>query len=374
MNSLHAAFEQRLNRRRINGTYRELTISLNECIDFASNDYLGILHNRLLDALIEKEGREAISWGSGGSRLLTGNSLYCEELEREIAQFHQAEAGLIFNSGYAANLGILTAVASPGDTIIYDQDVHASLHDAVRLSRAKPLPFRHGDLAHLARRLEQARGEVFVCAESVYSCDGSQPDLAEIQRQCQSKGAHLIVDEAHATGWLGPKGVGVVQMLGLQGQVFARVHTFSKALGGQGAIVLGSSTLREYLLNFSRPFIYTTALPSRSLAAVRCAYKSLENFQGVRERLQSTIQYFRSKVKEHALTFEDSHSVIQNFRIPGNEAVKITARRLQGEGFDVRPLVSPTVRRGKECLRMCLHAFNTEEEIDALLNLLGSCR
>lgn len=371
MRSLIAALQQRLDKRKNNGNYRRLISSSVGSIDFASNDYLGFLHDGILDGLMKEEPQRANGWGAGGSRLLTGHSLDFDRLEQEIVLFHRAEAGLIFNSGYNANLGLLSSITSSEDTIIYDQEVHASLHDAVRISRAQAYPFRHNDPVHLSRRLQQAGGRIFVCVDSVYSCNGLQSPLAEIAQICREAGAHLIVDEAHATGWLGEKGEGAVQLHGLQKEIFARVHTFSKALGGQGAIVLGSSVLREYLINFARPFIYTTALPSYSLAMIRCAYRALELFQDRQLKLHGLIDHFRKKCQDHGFSHEPSHSPIQCFPIPGNEAVKNAARGLQSEGFNVLPLLSPTVRRGKECLRICLHAFNTKSEIDELFERLN---
>ena len=212
------------------GICRELTFQLPGMIDFASNDYLGFLHDGILDALMKEKVIEAKRWGAGGSRLLTGNSTYCEELEKEIARFHQAEAGLLFNSGYTANLGLISSIAAACDTIIYDQEVHASVHDGIRISRADAFPFRHLDPDHLRQRLKQAKGLVFGI-ESVYSCNGRQAPLIEIHRLCQEAGAHLIIDEAHATGWLGQKGEGAVQMLGLQEHIFARISHLQQGFG-----------------------------------------------------------------------------------------------------------------------------------------------
>lgn len=369
MSRLMTCLQLQLEKRRAQGNYRELRCSSAQ-IDFASNDYLGFLHDGLLDNAMKEEEPEARRWGSGGSRLLTGHSAYCESLENEIASFHREEAGLIFNSGYVAALGLLSAVVRREDTIIYDTHVHASWHDAMKLTRARVLPLRHLDLSHLEYRLKQACGNVFVCVESVYSCSGMLSPLCNVHQLCQRAGAHLIVDEAHATGWLGKQGEGAVQLNGLQGKIFARVHTFSKALGAQGAIVLGSSLLRDYLINFARSFIYTTALPPCSLAAIRCAYNMLDKIADKRERLQRVIQYFRSKLGAMPLRFENSVSPIQCLYIPGNEGVKGVAEKLQKTGFDVRPLLSPTVKRGQECLRICLHAFNTEGEVDTLLAAL----
>lgn len=359
MNSIFSHMKHQIDKRRLLGNLRELKIS-QKSIDFASNDYLGLLHDNYFGCLV----------GSSGSRLLTGNTARYVELENEIAHFHEEEAGLIFNSGYCANLGLLSTLATSQDTVIHDQDVHASIHDAIKLSRAKALPFRHLDCNHLAHRLTQGIGRVFVCVESIYSCDGRASQLDEVSRLCQLAGAHLIVDEAHATGWYGDKGEGAVQSHGLQGKIFARVHTFSKALGGQGAIVVGSSLLRDYLINFARPFIYTTALPPMSLSVICAAYRALTSLKETREKLIHLITYFRENIKKCTVQWEDSFSPIQCVRIRGNHEVKKKAEQLQQEGFDVRPLLSPTVKRGKECLRICLHAFNKTEEIDALIERL----
>ena len=371
MNSLHTEFQRKLDQRRQKGNYRALKAASPALIDFASPDYLGLLHDQVLEQQVAEEIKNLNGCRTLGSRLLTGHSEYFDTIERESAQFHQEETGLIFNSGYIANLGLLGTLATSADTVICDQLVHASFHDALRFARAKVLLFRHLDTSHLEQRLNQATGRIFVCIESVYSCNGKQPDLKTMQRLCEEAGAYLIVDEAHATGWLGHRGEGAVQHEGLQGKIFARVHTFSKALGGQGAIVLGSASLREILINFSRPWIYTTALPCANLAWIGCAYKAMQDAYEQRKRLKRNIIRFRKTMERYSLCYEDSWSPIQCVKISGNHEVKKMAHCLQEEGFDVRPLMSPTVRRGEECLRICLHAFNREEEIDGLVHCLA---
>jgi len=342
--------------------------------DFCSNDYLGIIRNGLIERALYTESTGAAfpidpdvrhpSHGSGGSRLLAGNYPLIEETERTLAAFHAAPAGLIFNSGYDANLGLLSCVPQRGDTILYDQLSHASIRDGIRLSFAHSFSFLHNDCADLEKKLRTAQGNIFVVTESVFSMDGDQAPLREISRLCSQYGANLIVDEAHATGVIGLAGEGLTQLLDLQDQCFARVYTFGKAVGCHGAIVAGSETLRDYLINFARSFIYTTALPEASIMAIRAAYSLLPTMEEERDRLRQLIARFR----QASAGFErlESRTPIQVVIVPGNEAVRRLAASLQGQGFDVRPILYPTVPKGSERLRIVLHAFNTAEEVDGL--------
>jgi 8-amino-7-oxononanoate synthase len=188
---------------------------------------------------------------------------------------------------------------------------------------------------------------------------------------CDQFDVKIIVDEAHATGVVGREGKGLVNELGVEKKVFARLHTFGKALGCHGAIILGSETLRTYLINFARPFIYSTALPYHALVSIRCAYEFLPKAGRQRELLNSMIQLFSKGLRRiDQVTVIDSSSPIHSIIIPGNEAVKSVASKLQEKGLDVRPILSPTVPKGKERLRICLHAFNTEEQILKLVDEL----
>jgi 8-amino-7-oxononanoate synthase len=346
-----------LKKREIQGNLRTLK-KTSQLIDFASNDYLGLARSDRLKKAILQEWTQGV--GSTGSRLLTGNSLYAETVEDKIAQFHGCEAGLLFSCGYLANLGLFSAIGA-GNVIVYDTQIHASVHDGMRLGKGKTIPFRHNDLCHLEKRL-RSYAPCFVCVESVYSTDGSFAPLQELVILCQHYGAELIVDEAHAVGVFGPQGKGRVYEEGLT--VFAQVITFGKALGSQGAIVLGSSELKSYLLNFARSVIYTTSLSFPSLVAVNCGYDLLPQMEEERLQLFKNIALFKQIVKT------SSSSPIQPIVIPGNEHVKARAQKLQQIGCDVRPLTSPTVQRGKECLRICVHAFNTEKEIQHCLEHL----
>lgn len=355
--------DKKLQERREQDAFRSLRLPEGKA-DFCSNDYLGIIQYGLL----ETSEAHWLRHGSGGSRLLAGNDVLTESTEQLLASFHQSDAALLYNSGYDANLGLLSAVPQRGDTIIYDYLSHASIRDGIRLSFAQSFSFKHNDTADLEKRLQAATGNIFVVTESVFSMDGDQAPLAEIVSLCERYDAHLIVDEAHATGVIGEKGEGLVQQLQLQQRIFARVVTFGKAVGCHGAVVLGSRLLRNYLINFSRSFIYTTALPQSAIRAIRDAYALFPGMKRERNYLAQLIRLFQ----ETPLAYEKlvSHTPIQVVVVPGNEAVKAVAAKLQDAGLDVRPILYPTVPKGGERLRIVIHAFNTEMEIRKLLELL----
>jgi len=339
-------------------------------VDFCSNDYLGFARSPILKKLVDEEIQHNAGYlnGSTGSRLLSGNTTYAEKLEHEIAAFHQSEAGLIYNSGYDANIGLFSSLPQKGDTIIMDELAHASIIDGARLSFANRYNFRHNDLGSLEEKLRNAKGNCYVVIESVYSMDGDMAPIKEILELIERFGAHLIVDEAHAVG-LYKKGL--VCGLGLEGRVFARVVTFGKALGCHGAIVLGSSLLREYLVNFSRSFIYTTAAPFHQLASIKMAYQLLETADDEIQKLKNNISLFKKLLSYNkTLAIIPSNSAIQCIILDDNNKVRKVAAQLQNTGLDVRPILSPTVPQGTERLRICLHAFNRADEITLLANTL----
>ena len=346
---------KKLDERRAQDAFRRLQVPEGR-IDFCSNDYLGIATQGLITL------DTAAASGAKGSRLLSGNFTLTEDTEKDIARFHQSDAALIFNSGYDANIGLLASIASKGDTILYDKLCHASIRDGIRLSFANSFSFAHNDVDDLKVKLSRATGERFVVTESVFSMDGDLAPLAAIAELCVAFGAKLIVDEAHATGVIGEKGAGLVQALGLELKCFARMHTFGKALGCHGAVVLGSTALRDYLINFARSFIYTTALPPAAIHAIRVSYQIFPTLTSARAQLKTLIAAFPSAMD----------STVQRMIIPGNEAVKKKALALQSAGFDVRPILYPTVPRGTERLRVVLHSFNTVAELESLLSIAGT--
>ena len=332
-------------------------------IDLCSNDYLGF--SKTLEVKASK------NCGASGSRLIRGNSSQYERIENNLATFHKAESGLIFNSGYSANIGLFSCIADKGDTIIYDQYIHASTRDGIRLSNARSFSFEHNNSVSLEKKLKQAEGHIIVAIESIYSMDGDQAPLEKIVRICKKYKAYIILDEAHATGVLGQNGEGLANSLNLESKLFARIHTFGKAMGCHGAVVLGSEDLKQYLINFARSFIYTTALPELSLNAIESAYNKLKKSPHIISQLHQNISLFKSLVSKRlkAKTISSS-SPIQCILISGNETVKKVELEMQNKGFDVRAILHPTVEKGKERIRICIHSFNSQEEIKMCVSSL----
>jgi 8-amino-7-oxononanoate synthase len=364
----------KLEQRKKDNNFRSLKIT-EGLTDFYSNDYLGFARSEKLQQKIQQElGNIGVSFiGSTGSRLLSGNNNYVESLEKYLAQFHGIESALLFNSGFDANYGLLSTLPYRGDTIIYDELVHASIHDGIRNSRASSVPFRHNSAADLEEKLRAATGLKYIVIESLYSMDGDLAPLKEITHLAEKYGAGLIIDEAHATGIMGNRGEGFVGTEIPDKPVLARIHTFGKALGAHGAVVLCSENLRQFLINYCRPFIFSTALPLHSLVAIKCAYEMLEDSQALRQKLSSLISLFRKQVKEKEnFQLITSDSPIQSIIVSGNSNAKEFAAKIQQKGMDVRAILHPTVARGKERIRICLHSFNTEQEVNKLAEIINS--
>ncbi|RDC57708.1 pyridoxal phosphate-dependent aminotransferase family protein [Pedobacter chinensis] len=366
MSNIEHFLNDKLQQRKDNLSIRNLSTHF-PVFDFSSNDYLGFARSNELKQLIDQNLKQLSFYqnGSGGSRLLSGNTVFTEETEEYIANFHHAEAGLIFNSGYDANLGLLSSIPQRGDTIITDELIHASIIDGCRLSYATRYKFAHNDLSDLENKLKIAKGNIFVIVESVYSMDGDLSPLKEISSLCEKYRANLIVDEAHATGVFGYQGKGLVNQYQLEDRVFARIVTFGKALGSHGAIILGSKNLRHYLINFARSFIYTTAAPIHNIVSIKSAYELLPQMD--QKLIHQKITLFKKQVSECNINVLDSESTIQGVVFSNNENTKNAAITLQNKGFDVRAILSPTVAVGKERLRICLHTYNTDEEIKSLV-------
>ncbi|KAJ3380110.1 hypothetical protein HDU84_006165 [Entophlyctis sp. JEL0112] len=439
LDALHAAV---LDVRRAAGLVRTVRVPAQASVDFASNDYLGLARSRSLHAAFvrrispdsdpdshsslhslsvrcenQPHGRNIN--GSSGSRLLTGASLLAERLEDRLAAFHHAEAALLFNSGYDANVGLFSVIAHPHSAVLYDSLIHASVHDGLKCRRklAVAKPWNHNDLAHLeslvqieVHRIESSENPcagIIVAVEAVYSMDGDTAplrDLVRLKKQIGSRagGLHIVVDEAHSNGVFGDGGRGLVCELGFEQDVYARLVTFGKAVGAHGgdtsllfgigtqsknflhqnktkpkAAVLGSATFREYLVNYARPLIYSTAISPHSLAAIDTAYTHLQKHApALQKRLQALIAHYRtlvysSRILPNDTRVIDSVTAIQGIIVPGNQQVTRLCEYLQGNGYDVRPIRSPTVEKGSERLRVCLHTHNTEEEIESLVRVIA---
>ena len=359
-----------------NNALRQLPKTAN-LIDFASNDYLGFSNSKtIFEAthlyLIDHNQMQN---GATGSRLLSGNHMVYQAAEEYIAQFHQSPSALIFNSGYDANVGFFSAVPQRGDLILYDELCHASIRDGIQLSNAKAYKFQHNDFEDLERLLvKHPDTTIYIVTESVFSMDGDTPNMEELVQLAEKYNSYIVVDEAHALGVFGERGEGLVQSLQLQDLVFARIVTFGKGLGCHGAAILGSENLKSYLVNFARSFIYTTGLSPHSVATILIAYQYLVEAQDSQLQLKNTIIHFNQEKNRLGLKplFVRSKSAIQSAIIPGNERVKGIAQQLQGAGYDVKPILSPTVPEGQERLRFCLHSFNSEKEITDVLQLLST--
>ncbi|WP_296687063.1 8-amino-7-oxononanoate synthase [Flavobacterium sp.] len=376
MKKLPVTLSDKLALRLQNNALRQLP-KASGLVDFASNDYLGFSNSSVIfeathQYLLDHNQKQN---GATGSRLLSGNHTVYHTAEDYIAQFHQAPAALIFNSGYDANVGFFSAVPQKGDLILYDELCHASIRDGIQLSNAKAYKFQHNDLEDLERLLvRHPDTTIYIVTESVFSMDGDTPNLEELVQLAEKHKAYVVVDEAHALGVLGEKGEGLVQSLNLQETVFARIMTFGKGLGCHGAAILGGEDLKSYLVNFARSFIYTTGLSPHSVATILTAYEQLEKATDSQQLLKNNIAHFNQEKNRLSLKplFVRSKSAIQSAIIPGNERVKGIAQQLQSKGFDVKPILSPTVPEGQERLRFCLHSFNSEQEITEVLRLLST--
>ncbi|KXN71756.1 8-amino-7-oxononanoate synthase [Conidiobolus coronatus NRRL 28638] len=357
-------------------------------VDFSSNDYLGLsAPNSPLQRLIKANHQsDSISSGSTGSRLLDGNHNFINSLESKISNFHKSKSGLIFNSGYDANLGIFGCLFQPRDIVIYDELIHASVHDGLKLSKCRnQFNFRHNDLGHLIEIVESIRldnpnyladdVQIFIAVEGIYSMEGDTPPLAEILDLCKLYNMHLIVDEAHSVGVCGPSGRGLcAELLGDRvEEVFLRLITFGKALANHGAIALTDATTREYLINYARPLIYSTCIPDAALSSISAVYDLLElNGDQYQLELNQRIDYFKNQVKLKLpkLSILESNSPVQGILVSSNEEANSLGNFLQSNGFMVRSIRFPTVPKGKERVRICIHRNNTFESIDSLLKAI----
>ncbi|MDX6180819.1 pyridoxal phosphate-dependent aminotransferase family protein [Flavobacterium sp. Fl-77] len=371
---------QKLENRKQSNALRQLP-NQNNLIDFTSNDYIGFSKSETIfkqthQYLIEKEIAQN---GATGSRLISGNHSLYPITENFIAQFHDVESALIFNSGYDANVGFFSAVPQRNDVILYDELSHASIRDGIVLSNAKSYKFNHNDFEDLERLIIKFRSSqtqiptiIYIVTETVFSMDGDCPNLEELVLLSDKYNCYLVVDEAHTLGVFGAKGEGLAQYLNVQDRIFARIMTFGKGLGCHGAAILGSAALKEYLVNFARSFIYTTGLSPHAVATILTAYQQLTEEKETIDKLRNNIVFFNQQKNLLGLKpmFVRSKSAIQSAIIPGNEKVKQIAHQLRQKGFDVKPILSPTVPEGQERLRFCIHSYNSEAEIFQVLELL----
>lgn len=387
---LRKKMEQQLDARRTNGSLRRLrntgSIETGKLHEFSSNDYLDLSTSPTLRALFTLYMEQQPSLASTGSRLLSGNSSLAEVIEREASVFWQSQSSILCASGYEANVSIFGTLPQVGDTVIYDELIHASVHVGLKSSRASSkVPFRHNDLEQL-RRLLRHEGRkckshsVFLAIETVYSMDGDVAPLGEIiqiiRRVCPR--THLILDEAHATGVFGPRGEGLATAMNLQNspEILIRLHTFGKGSAGTGAIILCDDDLvKQYLLNYAKGLIYSTFMSVPALCLTRASLTMLSSAQTVApcaalwRRIAYTQSLLSTLPRSPLIELPDS---IDSAIVPilSTRAVELSAY-LEQHGFRVMPVRYPTVAKGRERIRLCLRSGVEYSVIDRLVAAIG---
>ena len=369
---------------RARGTYRRMRVldgaqgprmrvDGREVLVFAGSNYLDLAHH---PEVVEAAARAAREHGcaAGGSRLITGNLAVHEALEGELAEFLGTEAALVWGTGYMANVGVLPALAGPGDAIVSDALNHASIIDGCRLARADVHVFRHGDLEHLGEILRAAvkpRRRVVLVVDGVYSMDGDVAPLAGIVALARESGAILVLDDAHGTGTLGKRGRGSAELFGVEDGIDVLVGTLGKALGSFGAFVAGSAKLRDLLVNVARSFIFSCALSPPQAEAARAALNVMRREPWRREALQANSERLRRRLDGHAVSTEPSTTHVVPVIVGENAATMSACERLLERGFFAQGIRHPTVPEGTARLRLTPMATHAEAEIDALADAVA---
>jgi 8-amino-7-oxononanoate synthase len=359
---------------RLRGDSQLRTLEIPSGINLCSNDYLGLAYDpRLKRAVIEAVSR-AESTGATGSRLLSGNSRVWEELESDFARFAGTDAALYFGSGYSANVGLLGSLLKHGDVVFSDALNHASLIDGIRLSSAFKVKYPHGDMDFLETALRKhagGSGARVIVTESVFSMEGDVAPIEQLLRLAKDYGAELIVDEAHATGVWGLKGKGIVAELNCEREVLAVVHTCGKALASVGAFICGSSTLKNFLINHARTFIFSTAMPPYFAGQIRAALELAVAADAERAHLRRIALSLRDAVAATGRDCGSSSTQIVPIYLGSNETALQMASVLRGSGFAVRAIRPPTVPAGTSRIRISLTARITMDENDRLARAIS---
>ena len=348
-----------------------------ELVHFGSNDYLGLAADPRIGGTVAEAVRQ-FGWGSGASPLILGHSRLHQSLEQDLAEFEGTEAALVFSAGFAANVGAIAALVGPGDVVFTDRKNHASLLDGCRLSRADVRVYPHGDWREVERLLARPDRRPYrrtlIVTDGLFSMDGDLAPLGELGDLAQRHEAMLLVDEAHATGVFGRQGRGVVEHLGVEGQVPVRVGTLSKALGSIGGFVAGSRSLVEWLVNKARPYVFSTALPAAACAAARAALAVVRDEPHRRVGLLERAAALRSRLAEQGWDVGRSASQIIPLVVGDPRRAVHLAAALRQRGLFVPAIRPPTVPEGESCLRISLTCGHSEEMTEQLLEALGELR
>lgn len=346
-------------------------------IDFSSNDYLGLATDPRMKESILESVNSATRIASTGSRLLSGHEEVWAVLENDFARWVGAEAALYFTSGYAANIGLLSALLRIEDVVFSDSANHASLIDGIRLAKCRRVIFPHLDLDFLENELRRnssvSEARVIV-VESIFSMEGDRAPLADLAALAERYGAELIVDEAHAIGVRGPRGSGCVAEAGLSDRVLATVHTCGKALAAAGAFVCGSENLRRFLINRARTFIFNTALPPYFASQVAAGMSFAADAKSERARLIELSAFLRRALRNSGFYIAGVESQVVPVILGYNDAALHFAGYLQSRGFGVRAIRPPTVPPGSARLRLSLTANHSEEILANLVAAMVQAR
>jgi len=340
-------------------------------LTFCSNDYLGLANHPSLVAAF-KSAADEFGVGSGSAHLVNGHSQYHEQLEHALAEFTGREAAILFSTGYMANLGVVGALLNKQDAVFEDKWNHASLLDAGLLSGARFQRYLHNDLTNLENRLQrsEARRKLIV-TDAVFSMDGDSADLTKLSSLAKQHDAWLMVDDAHGFGVLGEQGAGLCEQQNLgQDDVQVLMGTLGKGFGTAGAFVAGSKDLIEYLTNFARPFIYTTAMPAAIAAATLASLKIVKDEPERREHLQALIKLFREGANELGLELMPSNTAIQPILVGDAKEALHMSEQLKQLGIMVTAIRPPTVPKGTARLRVTLSAAHSEQQVLQLLDAL----
>jgi len=381
-----------------------VTLGGRELLQFASNNYLGLANDpRVKEALAR--GIEKWGWGAGASRLVAGHTEAHEALEADLAAFKHTEASLVFPTGYQTNLGVVGSLVGRGDLVLSDRENHASIYDAVKLSGARLVRYAHADAGDAARVFEnrrgerngarrvniadrfrgrltgepraEARGELkrrLLVTDTVFSMDGRLAPLRALALLAEREGAMLVLDEAHATGVLGPTGAGLAEEVGLESGITASVGTLSKALGGIGGFVAASREVCDLIVNRGRSFIYTTALPAAACEAARAALEIVREEPERRRRVLALAERLRGALQEKGFDSGQSETQIVPVLVGAPERALALAAALLERGIFCPAIRPPTVPPGTSRLRVSLTAEHTEEDVDRLVAVLAESR
>lgn len=358
--------------KKIDDSFKRNLIDYSDYIDFASNDYLGFSKNAKIKCLFQKHINNLHLSGSAGSRLISGNRKWIEDIEKKIASFHNAENALIFPSAYQANVGLFSCIADRNDLYLIDEHIHASVYDGIRLSFAKHYKFQHNNFEHLQKLIQQHYSKfenIFVVVESLYSMDGDIPDIQQLLSLIDNEKVFLIVDEAHAFGIMGENNLGLFNSKPLAEKCVARIVGYGKAAGFSGAAIVGSNVLKNYLINFCRSFIFSTGLPLYHYQIIEHLYNEIMNHSDTEiNQLNANINAYLNEVKDSML-FSHNTSPIQYVLISNMDFKPIQNIILENKFF-AKVILPPTVPPNQERIRISLHSFNTKDEIISFIQLI----